>query len=55
MKAGFMKVQIKGQRFESIMEMQAVSQAMLEIIITWKFSSRGETLGPVYKLRMGLL
>lgn len=37
MKAGFMKAQIKGQRFEGIMEMQTESDAMLEIIITWKF------------------
>jgi len=46
MKAGFMKVQIKGQRFEGIMEMQAKSQAMLEIIVTWKFQQKGRDAGP---------
>jgi len=31
-----MKVQVKGQRFEGIMEIHAKMQAMLEIIMTWK-------------------
>jgi len=43
MKAGFMKVQVKGQRFEGIVEMQAKSQAVLEISMTGSSSSRGET------------
>jgi len=37
MKAGFMKIQVKGQRFEGIVEIQAKAQAVLEIIMTWKF------------------
>jgi hypothetical protein len=36
-KTGFMKVQVKGQRFKGTMEIQAKSQVVLEIIMTSKF------------------
>jgi hypothetical protein len=46
MKAGFRSIQVKGQRFEGIMEIQAKLQAVLEIIMTWKFQQQGRDAGP---------
>jgi hypothetical protein len=41
-----MKVQVKGQRFEGIMDIQAKLQAVMQIIMTWKFRQSGGDAGP---------
>jgi len=54
-----MKIQLKGQRFQDTVKIQAESQVVLENIMNWKFQEMlpvvGEALGQVCKLHRGLL
>jgi len=53
------KIQLNGQRFQDVVEIQAESQVVLEDILKWKFQETlpavGEALGQVCKLHRGLL
>ena len=46
MKADAMKMQVKGQRFEGITEIQAKLKAMLDSLMTWKFWQWRRDAGP---------